>query len=187
MVGLVWTGPETLGAAKRDTGIVVRELFGSAESKVLVAGFAVYQGRGVFKRLTDRVQERPGLRVRLFLDVQHPPADTSLPEDLLRRFARRFREQEWPGEKLPELYYDPRSLELDGVKRSSLHAKCIVVDSRVAFATMNAAGLTGDALQALMRHKSYLTTQCYINMARQMDEAVAVLHVPEVLRQGVGG
>jgi integrase len=56
-------------------------------------------------------------------------------------------------------------------------------DLRRAFATMNASRLTGDALKALMRHKSYLTTQRYINMARQLDEAVAVLHVPDVLRK----
>src|SRR5262249_51220578 len=58
---------------------------------------------------------------------------------------------------------------------------------RRAFATMNADKLTPDALQALLRHKSYLTTQKYINMARQMDTAVAALHVPEVLRAGMGG
>jgi integrase len=56
-------------------------------------------------------------------------------------------------------------------------------DLRRAFATMNADKLTPDALQALMRHKSYQTTQVYINMARQMDEAVASLHVPEVLKR----
>lgn len=55
-------------------------------------------------------------------------------------------------------------------------------DLRRAFATMNADKLTPDALQALMRHKSYLTTQKYINMARQMDAALASLHVPDVLR-----
>ncbi len=58
-------------------------------------------------------------------------------------------------------------------------------DLRRAFATMNADRLTPDALQALMRHKSYLTTQRYINMARQLDEAVGKLHVPDVL-QGIG-
>jgi integrase len=56
-------------------------------------------------------------------------------------------------------------------------------DLRRAFATMNADKLTPDALQALMRHKSYQTTQVYINLARQMDAAVAGLHVPEVLRK----
>jgi integrase len=55
-------------------------------------------------------------------------------------------------------------------------------DLRRAFATQNAPRLTADALQKLMRHKSYLTTQRYINMASQLDEAVDVLHVPEVLR-----
>jgi integrase len=55
-------------------------------------------------------------------------------------------------------------------------------DLRRAFATMNADKLTPDALQALMRHKSYQTTQRYISMARQMDAAVASLHVPDVLR-----
>jgi integrase len=55
-------------------------------------------------------------------------------------------------------------------------------DLRRAFATMNADKLTPDALQALMRHKSYQTTQVYINLGRQLDAAVAGLHVPEVLR-----
>jgi integrase len=59
-------------------------------------------------------------------------------------------------------------------------------DLRRAFATMNADKLTPDALQALMRHKSYQTTQRYINMSRQMDAAVAGLHVPEVLRKANG-
>jgi phosphatidylserine/phosphatidylglycerophosphate/cardiolipin synthase-like enzyme len=134
-VDLVWTGPETLGVANRDTGVVVRELFGSAEFEVVVAGFAVHQGREVFKRLADRMEERPGLRVMLFLDVQRALGDTSLPEELLLRFADRFRRHEWPGARLPELYYDPRSLTPDAGKRSSLHAKCVVVDQRVALVT----------------------------------------------------
>jgi hypothetical protein len=135
LVDLVWTGPETLGVTNRDTGVVVRDLFGSAEAEVLVAGFAVYQGRAVFKRLVERMAERPDLRVRLFLDVQRQPADTSSDTEVVRRFAHRFRTQEWPGESLPELYYDPRSLDREAVKRSSLHAKCIVVDRRVALVT----------------------------------------------------
>lgn len=135
VVDLVWTGPEVLGVTNRDTGVVVRDLFGSAETEVLVAGFAVYQGRAIFKRLAERMGERPNLRVRLFLDVQRHPTYGSLDTEVLGRFLHRFRTQEWPGEKLPELYYDPRSLDLEAVKRSSLHAKCVVVDRRVAFVT----------------------------------------------------
>ncbi len=134
-VDLVWTGPETLSITNRDTGVVVRDLFGSADQEVLVAGFAVYQGRAVFKRLAERMEEVPELRVRLFLDVQRYPGDTTLADDLLRRFVHNFRSHEWPGAKLPGLYYDPRSLDLEAVKRSSLHAKCIVVDRKIALVT----------------------------------------------------
>jgi integrase len=56
-------------------------------------------------------------------------------------------------------------------------------DLRRAFATENAAELTPDALQRLMRHKSYSTTQRYINMASQVNSAVEKLHVPAILRR----
>lgn len=134
-VDLVWTGPEMPGAVNRDTGVVVRELFGTAEEEVLLAGFAVYQGRELFKRLAERMSERPSLHVRFFLDVHRSPADISPAEEILRRFAQRFQAHEWPGGRLPELYYDPRSLNLEAAKRSSLHAKCLVVDRRTAFVT----------------------------------------------------
>src|SRR5438094_212984 len=61
----------------------------------------------------------------------------------------------------------------DACHRSGFH------DLRRAFATQNADRLTPDALQLLMRHKSYLTTKRYINMARPLDTAVGSLHVPE--------
>lgn len=56
-------------------------------------------------------------------------------------------------------------------------------DSRRAFATMNAATLTADALQKLMRHRSYTTTQRYINLAKQVNAAVPALFVPPVLNR----
>ena len=48
---------------------------------------------------------------------------------------------------------------------------------------MNAERLTPDALQALMQHKDYQTTQRYINMARQMNPAVQNLFVPELKKK----
>ena len=53
-------------------------------------------------------------------------------------------------------------------------------DLRRAFATMNAANMSRESLQALMRHQSSLTTERYINFARQIKPAVANLHVPKV-------
>jgi phosphatidylserine/phosphatidylglycerophosphate/cardiolipin synthase-like enzyme len=132
-VELVSTGPEAVGLPARDTRIVVRELFRQAEQSVLVAGYAVYQGRDVFRALAERMEVTPGLKVRMFLDVQRPRGDTSRSSEVLRRFAERFRTREWPGPRLPEVFYDPRSLDLKGAKRASLHAKCVVVDDQVAF------------------------------------------------------
>ena len=134
LVDLVCSGPEAESVPRRDTAVVVRELFARAERSVVVVGYAVRQGREVFRVLAKRMESLPGLRVRLYLDVQRPFGDTtSASEDILREFARRFRSEEWPGSRLPEVYYDPRSLGLEQHKRSSLHAKCIVVDGAVAF------------------------------------------------------
>lgn len=135
LVDLVWTGPETMGVANRDTGVVVRDLFGSAEKEVLVAGFAVYQGRDVFHRLAERMTELSSLKVHLFLDIQRTQGDTSTLDQVVQRFVSRFRAQEWPGDHMPSIYFDPRSIDHDGVKRSSLHAKCIVIDRKTALVT----------------------------------------------------
>lgn len=134
-VEVVWTGPDYPGANIRDTGVVVRELFGAAEDEVFVAGFAIHQGRSVFKRLADRMKERPSLRVKFFLNVFRDTGDSSSDDELLRRFVHRFQTHEWPEGRLPAIYYDPRSLDSDFSKRSSLHAKCITIDRRISFVT----------------------------------------------------
>ena len=56
-------------------------------------------------------------------------------------------------------------------------------DLRRAFATLNAETLTPDALQSLMRHTSYTTTQKYINMSQQLNRKVDNLHVPDIFRK----
>src|SRR5262249_34291790 len=133
-IDLVTTGPEAPGIANRDTRVVVRELFAHAESAVLLAGYAVYQGKSVFEALADRMAIRPALRVRLFLDIQRGPGDTSLSSVVVHRFAERFRTTQWPQDRrLPEVYYDPRSLDLSHHERSSMHAKCVIVDGLHVF------------------------------------------------------
>lgn len=134
-IDLVWTGPEEGGTASRDTAVVVRELFERAEERVLVAGFAVYQGKQVFKALAERMERIPGLSVRMFLHVERPHRDRRPAAELLARFAERFREEQWSGARLPEVYHDPRTLELGGGKRASLHAKCVIADDRWALVT----------------------------------------------------
>ena len=134
-VELVWTGPETTGSASRDTGVVVRELFANASHSVLVAGFAIAQGKHVFKSLADRMESLPGLQVRMFLNVSRPYRDETPEAEILRAFAESFRTEQWPGRLLPEVFYDPRSLSINAMERASLHAKCIVIDDEKAFVT----------------------------------------------------
>jgi phosphatidylserine/phosphatidylglycerophosphate/cardiolipin synthase-like enzyme len=134
VLDLVTTGPDVPGVANRDTSVVVRELFANAKQSVLVAGYAVYQGHKVFQALADRMLEIPNLSVRLFLDIQRPRGDTSGSPELIRRFASRFRQSQWPKDRpLPEVYFDPRSVDAEADKRACLHAKTIVVDSRYVF------------------------------------------------------
>ena len=80
------------------------------------------------------MQTCPGLKVRLFLDIQRGYGDTTTANELVARFAERFREHQWPRSRpLPHVYYYRQSLELSPDKRTSLHAKCVVVDSRTVF------------------------------------------------------
>jgi phosphatidylserine/phosphatidylglycerophosphate/cardiolipin synthase-like enzyme len=136
---LVTSGPDITGAT-RDTGVVLRELFAEAEHRVLVVGFVVHQGREIFAALADRMHQHAGLAVRLCLDVRRAPGDTTRSDALLHRFADRFAREQWPGPRLPDLFYYPRSLAVGESHRASLHAKCVVVDGVKAF--IGSANLT---------------------------------------------
>lgn len=136
---LVTSGPDITGAT-RDTGVVLRELFAEVEYRVLVVGFAVHQGREIFAALSDRMRQRGDLAVRLCLDIRRAPGDTTRSDALLQRFAERFVRQEWPGPRLPDLFYDPRGLTQGESLRASLHAKCVVIDGVKAF--IGSANLT---------------------------------------------
>lgn len=129
---LVWTGPEDVSAGTRDTGVVVRNLFERATSRLLIAGFAVHQGASVFQVLAERMDRDESLDVEMYLNVERPCSDTSASDEVLRRYAERFRNEEWSGQRRPRVFYDPRALELGekGKKRAVLHAKCVVVDGR---------------------------------------------------------
>jgi phosphatidylserine/phosphatidylglycerophosphate/cardiolipin synthase-like enzyme len=133
-IDLVTSGPEAPGISNRDTSVVVRELFAHARTSVLVVGYAVYQGQRVFEALAKRMEELPDLEVKLFLNISRPDRDTTSSEILVSRYTQRFKNSQWPtGCRLPEVYYDPRSVSDDIPIRSSLHAKCVVVDENDVF------------------------------------------------------
>ena len=135
LVELVWTGPESSQSETRDTGVVVREIFGKAQRDVLIAGYALYHGKQIFKELAERMDESPELRTRMFLNVTRAYQDHRDEAELLREFAQSFRDNDWPGKRLPQVFYDPRGSSTDSATRTSLHAKCVVRDDAEAFVT----------------------------------------------------
>lgn len=132
---LVLSGPDVEGIPTRETAAIMHTLFADAMHEVLLVGYAVYNGAEIFRRLAERMQERPELRVWMSLDIRRPHTDTSLESEIVRRFVSEFFRRHWPWSARPELYYDPRSLATDASERSSLHAKCVVVDRQSALIT----------------------------------------------------
>lgn len=132
-VELVATGPEVPGLVHRETSVVMHDLFMQAEKSVLVAGYVVVDGIKIFEPLADRMAAFPDLQVRLFFNIERPRNDTSSSSELIRQFTERFRSEDWPaGVRLPQVYFDSRSLDAPKGTRPSLHAKCVVVDHRSA-------------------------------------------------------
>jgi phosphatidylserine/phosphatidylglycerophosphate/cardiolipin synthase-like enzyme len=133
-VDLVVTGPDA-SAGARDTFVVMRDLFASVQRSILAVGFAVHDGRQVFADLAARLDAVPSIEATLCLDVSRKPGDSSLEAEVVARFAEHFVRHEWPGKRLPRIYYDPRSLRPAPDERSSLHAKCIIADETQALVT----------------------------------------------------
>ncbi len=133
-VEIVVSGPDATGGA-RDTGVVTRQLFGKAKQRVLAVGFAIHQGKSVFKVLANRLDNDDSFEAILCIDVRRQPGNSTVDRDIVRRFASDFVRDEWPGNRLPRVFYDPRSLEPSGRTASAMHAKCVVIDGQEALVT----------------------------------------------------
>src|SRR5579872_592918 len=133
-IEIVATDPD-VSERVRDTAIVIEQLFLEATRSVLVVGFALYQGQKIFKTLANHMDTDPALRVVCCFDISRQGADTTRDSDLVDRFGHRFVQNEWPGKRLPEVYYDPRGLSSEAKIRAVLHAKTIVVDRRKVIVT----------------------------------------------------
>ena len=143
-IEMVWTGPEAADASSRDTSVVVRELFAGATHSVLIAGFAFVDGRHLFEVLARRMDEDEALAVTFFVNIgRDNKRDVRAPEAIVSEWSQNFRQRQWPGKRLPTVFYDPRALSTDPSLRASLHAKTVVIDGRVALVT--SANFTGHA------------------------------------------
>ena len=140
---LVWSGPEVPGLHARDTRRVYEELLGSARRSVWASTYVYFDGPRAFATLAGQMDAIPELQVTLLMNIQRRRGDTTAADQLVRRFADRFWTTDWPGEARPRVFYDPRSLELDG-PACVLHAKAVVADGEAVF--MTSANLTDAAL-----------------------------------------
>ena len=137
-VQLVWSPPELDQVDARDTGVVVAELFRAAAVSVRIVSFALDEGAKaevLFGELAARMDAEPALDVRVYANIHRKHLDETPAPVLVRQFAARLRGQIWPGQRLPQVFYDPRSLEIEHRRRAVLHAKCVVVDQRWTFLT----------------------------------------------------
>ncbi len=172
-IDLVTSGPEAPGLTNRDTAVVVRELFSHAANSVIVVGYAIYQGQMVFEALAKRMNELPGLDVEFFLNVPRPDRDTTKSEILVSRFVERFKTAQWPKDsRLPKVYYDPRSVSDEVRIRSSLHAKCVIVDNAHVF--ISSANFTEAAQQrnievGLHLNSSHLATKTSLHFRKMLE------------------
>jgi phosphatidylserine/phosphatidylglycerophosphate/cardiolipin synthase-like enzyme len=127
---LVWTGPEGMAATSRRTEVVFRDLLGSAERDVWMAGYSIDHGSDLFAPLHRAMSER-GVRSRFLLNLQfrdneqHEKTEEASASVLVNRFFKK----QWPFKRpKPAIYYDPRTLK-KGIY-ASMHAKVVVVDER---------------------------------------------------------
>lgn len=130
---LVLSGPPLQDIPTRHTGAVVRTLFAEAAHEVLVAGYAIHQGEDIFSPLHQRMLAVPSLAVRLCFDIRRK--DLAVDQDTIDAFAHEFNAKHWPWPEQPELFFFPRSMEPAPGERGSLHAKCVIVDRRIALIT----------------------------------------------------
>lgn len=125
---LVLSGPDVAGVPTRDTAAVMQSLIEGCEKEVILVGYAVHNGRQLFERLARKMAECPSLNAWFCLHVGRRYGDTSLTSEIVRRFASDFVTQHWPWPVKPMMYFDPRSLDEGTGGRTSLHAKCLIVD-----------------------------------------------------------
>jgi len=132
---LVWTGSSD--SLMRDTRSVVRDLFATTTRQLLLSSYAIDRGQkasDLFRPLATQMDVYPELEVAFHINVPRRRGDTTSSQVLLQKFANSFC-QLWTGQRLPKLYYDPRSLSNNFQERACLHAKCIVADNERVFIT----------------------------------------------------
>ncbi len=159
----------------RNTEDAFREIIDRANSSILITGFALHGGQTVLAHLARRMDLHPNLAVVLCLDISRDSGNTSDDQAIISGFATRFRHAEWPGRRLPRLFYDPRSLARGAEERSVLHAKIALADS--THALIGSANLTEAALKRNIEIGVLIALPGLVALIRAHVEALIHNHV----------
>ena len=127
---LAWSIPDVtmLAGGVRATTPVVLELLASAKQRVVIAGYQLDYGAVLFQPLHEAMIKH-GVDVSILVDVAPVPSTKMNLEAHVLVHGHQFLSKNWPfGAPLPRLYYWPASSKHQS--RSSMHAKCIVVDGQ---------------------------------------------------------
>lgn len=125
---LVWTGPGPTTDISRDTSVVVRDLFASARSSVLVAGYSFDHAREILAPLHASMCAH-GFKGEFFVNLSQNNRRLPLSSEEINAQLAQFVEEHWCfGAPYPTLHYDTRlRVSTDFL---SLHAKCVIVDEK---------------------------------------------------------
>ena len=178
---LVWSGPDMGAVHGRQTRAVYEELFGSARERLWVSTFVIHNPAGIFDTLARRMDAMPRLAVTLLLNIERRHGDTSAADAIAIRFATEFK-RNWPGTRRPDVYYDPRSVDIGDGPGAVLHAKAVVHDNEQLFVT--SANLTPKALERnieaglLVRDRSL--AQALASHFQRLIDTGLVMPLPQV-------
>lgn len=139
-IELVWSGPDAgAGSVTRDQSVLIRQLVERAEQRLLLTTYAFYNGpfiKELFQLIRERMVAHPTLPVRMVCNIHRDRGDTSSPETFIRKFHQQTWSRLWPVPPVPAVFFDPRSLSLEGEK-AVCHVKAVVADQEVLVTSAN--------------------------------------------------
>ena len=176
----VWSGLDVEGRSHR-APILMRDLFAEARERVWISFFNIddkHKSGPYFKDLAARY-DREELSVRLYVNIKRNRDWHKGKSDewIVDSFRNKFRDQVWVGTRLPEVYYDPRALNVEGSGLACLHAKTIMIDeSKVLITSANfseAAQIRNIEAGVVIEDKLLTQTYCR-NFQRLVDQKLLV-------------
>lgn len=134
-VELVWSGPSTGFVPVRHTEQVICEVIDGAQEEIFITSFVAYKIKAVVNRI--QVAMHQGVRVSLLVELSKEHGGT-LDFDSLKHLKA----------ELPDASFYTWIQDEGVAGKGSVHAKCVVADSKLAFVT--SANLTEAAMERNM-------------------------------------